>query len=130
MICTKCGTENRAGRKFCLKCGTTLANGCPNCGAQNESEADFCGNCGSALLEVAAAIASATSQSGTTQGQTATARETQRRLVTVVFADLVGFTPFAEERDAEEVRDTLERYGAIAREVVTRYGGTVEKFIG
>ncbi|HVM30953.1 MAG TPA: adenylate/guanylate cyclase domain-containing protein [Candidatus Limnocylindrales bacterium] len=54
----------------------------------------------------------------------------ERRLVTVLFADLVGFTPFAEERDAEEVRDTLSRYFDLASEVIGRYGGTVEKFIG
>ena len=50
--------------------------------------------------------------------------------MTVLFADLVGFTPFAEERDAEEVRDTLTRYFDMARETIERYGGTVEKFIG
>ena len=54
----------------------------------------------------------------------------ERRLVTVLFADLVGFTPFAEERDAEEVRDMLTRYFDLAREIIGRYGGTVEKFIG
>jgi class 3 adenylate cyclase/predicted ATPase len=48
----------------------------------------------------------------------------------VLFADLVGFTPFAEERDAEAVRDALSRYFEIASDVVTRYGGVVEKFIG
>jgi class 3 adenylate cyclase/tetratricopeptide (TPR) repeat protein len=50
--------------------------------------------------------------------------------VSILFADLVGFTPFAEERDAEEVRDTLGRYFEIASDVIGRYGGTVEKFIG
>src|SRR6185295_590711 len=54
----------------------------------------------------------------------------ERRLVSVLFADLVGFTPFAEERDSEEVRDTLTRYFELATDVITRYGGTVEKFIG
>ena len=54
----------------------------------------------------------------------------ERRVVSVLFADLVGFTPFAEERDAEDVRDTLTRYFDLATEVVGRYGGTVEKFIG
>src|SRR5207342_542130 len=54
----------------------------------------------------------------------------ESRLVSVLFADLVGFTPFAEERDAEEVRETLTRYFDISRAVITRYGGTVEKFIG
>jgi class 3 adenylate cyclase/tetratricopeptide (TPR) repeat protein len=50
--------------------------------------------------------------------------------VTVTFTDLVGFTPFAEERDAEEVRDTLGRYFDLARLIVERYGGAIEKFIG
>lgn len=50
--------------------------------------------------------------------------------MTVLFADLVGFTPFAEERDPEEVRNVLSRYAEISRQVVERYGGTVEKFIG
>ena len=54
----------------------------------------------------------------------------ERRLVSVLFADLVGFTPFAEERDSEEVRETLTRYFDLSREVIERYGGTVEKFIG
>jgi class 3 adenylate cyclase/tetratricopeptide (TPR) repeat protein len=54
----------------------------------------------------------------------------ERRLVTVLFADLVGFTLFAEARDAEEVRETLSRYFALASDVIARYGGTVEKFIG
>ena len=50
--------------------------------------------------------------------------------MSVLFADLVGFTPFAEERDAEEVRETLSRYFELASDVIGRYGGTVEKFIG
>ncbi|HEX7398422.1 MAG TPA: adenylate/guanylate cyclase domain-containing protein [Candidatus Limnocylindrales bacterium] len=54
----------------------------------------------------------------------------ERRLVSVLFADLVGFTPFAAERDAEEVREVLTRYFDLAREVIARHGGTVEKFIG
>ncbi|MGI8998387.1 MAG: AAA family ATPase, partial [Candidatus Limnocylindria bacterium] len=54
----------------------------------------------------------------------------ERRLVSVLFADLVGFTPFAEGRDPEEVRETLSRYFEVARDVIARYGGTVEKFIG
>ena len=54
----------------------------------------------------------------------------ERRHVTVLFADLVGFTPFAEERDAEEVREVLTRYFDMARAIIDSYGGTVEKFIG
>jgi class 3 adenylate cyclase len=50
--------------------------------------------------------------------------------VTILFTDLVGFTPFAEERDSEEVRETLSRYFEMASQLIGRYGGTVEKFIG
>ncbi len=50
--------------------------------------------------------------------------------MSVLFADLVGFTPFAEERDAEDTREMLSRYFDIASDVIGRYGGTVEKFIG
>jgi class 3 adenylate cyclase/tetratricopeptide (TPR) repeat protein len=52
------------------------------------------------------------------------------RLVSVVFADLVGFTHLSESRDPEEVRDLLSRYFDLSRALIERYGGTVEKFIG
>jgi class 3 adenylate cyclase len=54
----------------------------------------------------------------------------ERRLVSVLFADLVGFTTIAEGHDAEDTRELLNRYFELAREVIGRYGGTVEKFIG
>ncbi len=54
----------------------------------------------------------------------------ERRLVSVLFADLVGFTPLSEDRDAEEVRDLLSQYFEVAADVIGRYGGVVEKFIG
>jgi class 3 adenylate cyclase/tetratricopeptide (TPR) repeat protein len=55
---------------------------------------------------------------------------TERRLVSVLFADLVGFTTLVEGRDAEDTRELLNRYFDLARDVISRYGGTVEKFIG
>ena len=58
------------------------------------------------------------------------AAQAERRLVSVLFGDLVGFTTLSEDRDPEEVRDLLSRYFETARRVVERYGGTVEKFIG
>ena len=54
----------------------------------------------------------------------------ERRLVSILFADLVGFTTLAEGRDSEQVRELLTRYFETAREVIVRYGGTIEKFIG
>ncbi|HET9522086.1 MAG TPA: adenylate/guanylate cyclase domain-containing protein [Candidatus Limnocylindrales bacterium] len=60
----------------------------------------------------------------------ATAAVAERRLVTVLFADLVGFTTLSEGRDPEEVRELLSRYFDLARDIIGRHGGTVEKFIG
>jgi predicted ATPase/class 3 adenylate cyclase len=54
----------------------------------------------------------------------------ERRLVSVLFADLVGFTMASEGRDAEQTRELLSRYFEAARTLIERYGGTVEKFIG
>ena len=48
----------------------------------------------------------------------------------MLFAHLVGFTALSEHRDPEEVRELLTRYFDAARDVIVRYGGTVEKFIG
>ncbi len=55
---------------------------------------------------------------------------TERRLVSILFADLVGFTSLADDSDPEAVREFLGRYFELAREVVERYGGSIEKFIG
>ena len=54
----------------------------------------------------------------------------ERRLVTVLFADLVSFTTLSEHRDPEDVRDMLEHYFERCRTIIGRYGGMVEKFIG
>ncbi len=124
MTCANCGTENEAGRKFCDACGTSLSAGCPNCGASNRPGARFCADC-SLPLPGGGPAPSATATSPSNAAPVA-----ERRVVSVLFADLIGFTPFAEERDAEEVRDTLSRYFDRASDVIRRYGGTVEKFIG
>ncbi|MGH2407685.1 MAG: adenylate/guanylate cyclase domain-containing protein [Candidatus Limnocylindrales bacterium] len=123
MTCSKCGTENKPGRRFCVECGAPLAAACPSCGAPVEAGEKFCGTCGNPLVAAPGATRVA-------NAAVPAAPEAERRLVSVLFADLVGFTPFAEERDAEDVRDTLSRYFEIATDVITRYGGTVEKFIG
>ena len=130
MTCPSCSAENVAGAKFCIECGTRLTVGCPSCGTVNAPGAKFCAECGTRLVDGPASDASTRALVRATARPAEVAPVAQRRLVSVLFADLVGFTPFAEERDAEDVRETLSRYFELAREVVDRYGGTVEKFIG
>jgi class 3 adenylate cyclase len=54
----------------------------------------------------------------------------ERRVCSVLFCDVVGFTPLSEARDPEAIRELLSQYFAVARTVISRYGGVVEKFIG
>ncbi|HXX61283.1 MAG TPA: adenylate/guanylate cyclase domain-containing protein, partial [Candidatus Sulfotelmatobacter sp.] len=142
MICSNCGTENPAGAKFCTECATRLALVCSNCGTANAPTAKFCAECASPLAAGAStagastAGASAASAGPAAPGfgaRTAAAPAgpvAERRLVSILFADLVGSTALADGRDPEETRDLLSRYFDLARDVIGRYGGTVEKFIG
>ena len=129
MICSKCGTENRAGRRFCSECGSALTTGCPSCGTPHEAGEKFCGVCGTPLTTGTTAPV-APSRAVPLGAPPAAAPVAERRLVSVLFADLVGFTTLAEGRDAEDTRELLSRYFDLATEVIARYGGTVEKFIG
>jgi class 3 adenylate cyclase/tetratricopeptide (TPR) repeat protein len=113
LTCQTCGTENDAGRRFCVECGSRLPGGCPVCGTVNPLAAKFCGTCGTSL--------GAIGEPGPI---------TERRLVSVLFVDLVGFTTASEGRDAEDTRELLTRYYEAARGIIARYGGTIEKFIG
>jgi class 3 adenylate cyclase/tetratricopeptide (TPR) repeat protein len=86
---------------------------CPECGHESPDGARFCPNCGAQLVAA----------------EREPSRE-ERKVVTVLFADLVGFTSRAEQMDPEDVRAVLEPYHARLRTELERRGGTVEKFIG
>ena len=122
-VCSHCGAENRAEAKFCGECGAALTAVCPACSTPNEPGRKFCYECGASLGGLPGSAAAVPAL----QRQTPAA---ERRLVSVLFADLVGFTSASEGRDAEETRELLTRYFDTCRTVIERYGGTVEKFIG
>jgi class 3 adenylate cyclase/tetratricopeptide (TPR) repeat protein len=86
---------------------------CPNCGEENPERARFCLNCGTAL-----------------DARAAPRGREERKVVSVLFCDLVGFTSRAERLDPEDVRALLQPYHARLRSELERFGGTVEKFIG
>jgi hypothetical protein len=119
MLCPRCATENEPGRKFCAECGSPLSLACPVCGGANSPGAKFCGECGSPLTSEAVPAAPAA------EPRAPTAPVAERRFVSVLFADLVGFTTLSESRDAEEVRELLSRYFESCRRLISLYGGTV-----
>jgi predicted ATPase/class 3 adenylate cyclase len=84
---------------------------CPQCGQENRAEARFCDACGAALAPLVV-------------------KREERKVVSVLFADLVGFTATAEVLDPEDVRGLQEPYWQHVRAEIERHGGTVEKFIG
>jgi class 3 adenylate cyclase len=85
---------------------------CPSCGEENSDRARFCQVCATALAEAPGAV-----------------RE-ERKIITVLFCDLVGFTALSDQADPEDVRARIRPYHARLRTEIERYGGTVEKFIG
>src|SRR5437867_4074839 len=85
---------------------------CPTCGRENPADARFCNACGAALSAAAPALAE------------------ERKIVTILFVDLVGFTARAERLDPEDVRAIQTPYFAGVREAIESFGGTVEKYIG
>ncbi|MBA2532211.1 MAG: AAA family ATPase [Nocardioidaceae bacterium] len=115
MRCESCGTSNAADNRFCGHCGSPLARICASCGTPSLVDQSFCGQCGARLTE---------------SPVPEQAEVPQLRWASVLFVDLVGYTPLTDGWDAEDVREMLSGYFDVARTVVERYGGTVEKFIG
>jgi class 3 adenylate cyclase len=111
--CPHCGSEVEAGQRFCGSCGGSLALVCPVCETENPLSNKFCGSCGAELV----------------RSQVSEEVE-ERRVVTVLFADIVGFTSRAEQLDPEDVRAILSRYYAQLRSDLEAHGGFVEKFVG
>jgi class 3 adenylate cyclase len=113
------------GDRFCGDCGAAVG-ACPSCSEPLTPGKRFCRACGSPVAgnnTPALPAAAATVPTG---------REplAERRVCSVLFCDVVGFTPLSESRDPEAVRELLTQYFAVARTVIGRYGGVVEKFIG
>src|SRR5438270_2736455 len=112
MDCARCGSANEPECRFCTECGAGLTAACPSCHASNRPGSKFCGSCGHVLgAELAPPQRNDPSAGGA-----------QRRVVSVLFADLVGFTTVSQHRDAEDVREMLTRYFDAARSAVEQHG--------
>ena len=119
MTCRRCGRALDEADRFCPGCGTAIGGDCSSCGTSLAADARFCGRCGEPVERTADGSSSA--------GRVASR---ERKVATLLFADLVDFTAMGEVHDPERVAalvgETFERLGREVR----RYEGTVEKFAG
>src|SRR5258705_1555628 len=124
MRCASCRTENSSDRRFCAECGCALPIPCRQCGFLNQPNVKFCGGCGAAL---ATAASEPDLLSSRISGRSALG---ERRQVTVLFADLSGFTRLSSVLDPEETHGLLNSYFEVIDNIVVNYGGTIDKHIG
>ena len=115
--CQVCGVEHDARARFCGACGAPTFQLCAVCGAESPAAASFCSACGAGLRD------------GARRGEPVAAAD-ERRVVTILFADLAGSTALGEQLDPEDVRDVQGRLFDVVDAEVTRFGGVSEKFAG
>jgi class 3 adenylate cyclase/tetratricopeptide (TPR) repeat protein len=144
MKCARCQAQNREGVKFCEECGAPLAVTCQSCGAELAPGKKFCGSCGAPTAAPAAAPAAAperadrfASPESYTPKHLAekiltskSAMEGERKSVTVMFADVSGFTAMSERLDPEDVHAIMDRAFEVILGAVHRYEGTINQFLG
>jgi class 3 adenylate cyclase len=130
--CPVCTTENPAGARFCMACGTALERRCPSCGTVAPGEARYCMTCGSVIDAPAPAAAAPPAPEAPPpplpRGPALMPEE--RRRVTVLFADLSGYTAAAERMDPEAVKSMIDRCLRRLGQEIVAVGGTIDKYIG
>ena len=154
MLCGACGTDNPSQNRFCDQCGAPLEAVCPSCGGPVRPEARFCGTCGKRLGEAVAAdgragrrrrrgvrgdppleyrspVAAYTPRHLADKIlRSRSALEGERRQVTVLFADIAGFTTLAEKLDPEDVHRIMDRCFELITAEVHRFEGTINQYTG
>jgi class 3 adenylate cyclase len=108
--CSACGSRLADDARFCPACGAPQSRACDRCGTSNELSASFCSSCGAPL--------------------TAPDGVDERKLVTILFADVTGSTALGEQLDPERLSAVLQAYFSTVSAAVASWGGSVEKFIG
>ena len=138
MKCPKCQFDNPQDSKFCLECGQKLELGCPECGKALPIGAKFCNECGCNLEKPAI-----TPPIDYTQPKSYTPKfmaekilttrssiEGERKLVTVLFADVANYTAISENLDPEEVHRIMDGCFKILMDEIHKYEGTINQFTG
>ncbi|PYM87046.1 MAG: guanylate cyclase [Candidatus Rokuibacteriota bacterium] len=151
MTCPECRGDNRPGAKFCDSCGARLPRVCPACGAAVRPTANFCDECGRALGSHGPTAAGAPATITVAEVADRLARkaptytprhlaekiltsrgalEGERKQVTVLFVDCVGFTSLSSRLDPEDLHSVMDGCFVHLMEAVHRYEGTVNQFTG
>jgi class 3 adenylate cyclase/tetratricopeptide (TPR) repeat protein len=118
MKCPKCQGENPEGKKYCADCGAKLDVLCPHCHSSNPPPSKFCGECGQKL------------DATPVKAKPIPPTDSERKHVTVLFSDMSGYTAMTEKLDPEDVKEIMGRVFGEISQVVARYEGFIEKFIG
>jgi class 3 adenylate cyclase len=138
MKCHQCGFDNKPNKRFCTECASKLILRCPQCGLEIEGAEKFCGECAYDLRKPAEERPFDTSNpSSYTPKHLAdkiltskSALEGERKLVTVLFADVANYTSLSEKLDPEEVHQIMDGCFQILMEQIHAYEGTINQFTG
>ena len=138
MKCPNCQFDNREGAKFCKECGAKLELTCPKCDAFITPDSKFCDECGYDLSKhaIAPPVHYSEPQSYTPRFladkilTTRSSLEGERKLVTVLFADVANYTSISENIDPEEVHQIMDGCFKILMDEIHRYEGTINQFTG
>src|SRR5919106_2879687 len=136
MWCPGCQHENPPQAKFCLECGARLALTCANCGTELPPAAKYCLHCGQAVNAGLVASRFSSPESYTPKHlaekilSSKSALEGERKQVSVLFVDVVGFTSLAERLDPEDMHGLMNRAVELMLAEVHRFEGTVNHFLG
>ena len=133
MRCSKCGSDNREGRKFCATCGAPLVVTCPKCGATNQPEERFCCECGTAIGASVPPAPSSAQPSLLQLSDAIPATEVidgERKTVTALFVDIKGSMELIEDLDPEEARTIIDPALKLMIDAVRRYDGYVVQSTG
>ncbi|MBW1787271.1 MAG: AAA family ATPase [Deltaproteobacteria bacterium] len=138
MKCSKCQFDNPDGMKFCGQCGNKLDAVCGECGFSNPPGFKFCGECGHDLSKAEeTAVSTSTDRKaplpGLPEKEIQAVEEKfpgERKYVTALFSDMSGYTAMSEKLDPEEVKEITSQIFKEISEIIGRYDGFIEKFIG
>ena len=138
MKCPQCQFDNLTDARFCSGCGSSLEMACPGCGKANLPGSRFCNRCGQSL-----AVPKATAPLDYSQPHSYTPKflaekilttrssvEGERKLVTVLFADVANFTTISEKLDPEEIHEIMDGCFKILMDEIHKYEGTINQFTG